>query len=185
MGLGKRVIGWRVLLSGILGVLVSVLTIGLVGSVAFAGNWTGVNAGDEQVRFHQCELDLTGNTHESFHNNNDHDIEPTNINTWLYHGCDIVDVRIVGEAYGTDRPTGWYHCHIYRSSTSCDRGEVHVNTSYSNIPENYYRTLTLVCEEVGHSVGLDHRGDQDSCMSANLSAYHLDAHDKTVINNRY
>lgn len=171
--------------AGLLGIFCILAMVLSVAGYAVAGNWLGYNAGDDNVYFHQCELDLNGNTHKAFHNNNDHDINSTDIETYQYHGCSIVDVRIVGEAYGTNRPTGWYHCHAFRNSNSCDKGEAHINTSYPNIPEQYPRTLTLVCEEIGHSVGLDHRGDPDSCMSANLQAYHLDAHDRAVINNHY
>jgi predicted Zn-dependent protease len=50
--------------------------------------------------------------------------------------------------------------------------------------EDYSRTLRVVCEEIGHSVGLDHQGTSDSCMSASTAA-HLDGHDKYMINQHY
>ena len=160
-----------------------------VGS-AWAGNWTTTDnaykAGDSNVVFDQCALQT--NTHNAFHANDSHDIEPTQITTTLYHrGCDTDDVRINDYAYGTSRPTGWYECHAFHSSQNCNRGHAHINTSYSNIPENYNRTLTLVCEEIGHSVGLAHRksGEPASCMGADLSWLHLSGHDQTVINNHY
>lgn len=67
----------------------------------------------------------------------------------------------------------------------CWNGHTHFNTSYANIPENYNRTLTLVCEEMGHAVGLHHRVENTSCMGSNLDALHLDQHDKDVINRLY
>jgi hypothetical protein len=67
----------------------------------------------------------------------------------------------------------------------CDEGHAHINTSYSNIPEDYDRTLTLVCEEIGHSVGLDHSPSEFSCMGMNLEATHLGRHDITLLNANY
>lgn len=177
----------KLIFLGSLYVLVSALSVGLTYNVAYASHWLGgtaYKAGDRDVYFHQCELDYYGNTHETFHDNGDHDIGPTVITRHEVHGCNIVDVRVVGEAYGTNMPTGWYHCHKNYSANGCDKGEVHINTSYGNIPEVYSRTLRLMCEEIGHSVGLGHRSDPDSCMSGSTAA-HLDAHDKEAINNNY
>lgn len=175
------------------------LGVALAYGVAFAGNWgpddRSYKAGDSNVNFHQCNLDLDGNTHEAFHNNNDHDIAPTAIRPYLYHGCDTVDVRINGYAYGFGEGSygyGWYECHDFYSAEGCDKGHVHINTSYSFIPENYGDTLTVVCQEVGHSVGLGHRArsNETSCMSlvldrSDLTARHLDAHDWDHINAHY
>jgi hypothetical protein len=69
---------------------------------------------------------------------------------------------------------------------TCDIGHAQINTSYSNIPENYNWTLTLVCGEIGHSVGLAHRrsGEPASCMGADLLAA-LERARSTVINADY
>lgn len=55
---------------------------------------------------------------------------------------------------------------------------------YGDIPEDPGRTMRLVCEEIGHSVGLDHSGDGASCMSAS-TARHLTDHDENTINGQY
>lgn len=164
------------------------LLVGLLAGSASAGNWTGRRAGDDpqgDVRFSQCNL-MT-NTHDAFHSNDSHDIEPTQVQTHLYHTCTAYEVYMNDLAYGTDDPTGWYECHQYDPYPNiCLEGHAHINTSYSNIPEDYNRTLTLVCEEIGHSVGLDHISLSTSCMSAYLSALHLDQdHDWWHLNVNY
>lgn len=186
VGKGKGEMNTRkLILIGGLYAFVSLLSVGLAYSVAYAGNWNNndfaYKAGDDQVYFHQCNLDSDGNTHRAFHNNNDHDILPTTINPRQYHGCETVDVRINGYAYGFDEGAyGWYECHDKHSPQVCDKGHVHINVSYGRIPEDYSDTLSLVCEEIGHSVGLGHRTGSatGSCMSQNWSSLHLDYHDK-------
>lgn len=45
---------------------------------------------------------------------------------------------------------------------------------------------SLVCEEVGHAVGLAHNiGDPDTCMSQDWNLTKLDSHDKGILNGRY
>lgn len=157
--------------------------------IALAGNWVTTDnaykAGDADVWFNQCALTTT--THNAFHNNDSHDIEPTQITTHLsaaHDACDTEDVRINDFGYGTDNARGWYECHAFHSSQNCDKGHAHINTSYSTVPENYDETEEVVCEEIGHSVGLAHTSATSSCMSTSDSS-HLDGHDKDVINNHY
>lgn len=143
----------------------------------------------------QCNLDPNANTHPAFHNNDRHDIEPTDISTILYHGCATVDVRINGYAYGFGSNSygyGWYECHAFYAPQGCDKGHIHINVSWGFIPEDYSDTLSLVCQEVGHSVGLGHRRRENntSCMSLvyyryDLNAFHLDGHDIWHLNDRY
>lgn len=167
----------------VFGIWAAVLVVGFGQSPASASHWlgSGYGAGPNDIWFHMCELN--DNTHTAMHSNGDHDIGPTRITRVEQHGCDTVDVKINDYHYGLDNDTGWYECHD-RLNGFCNMGHAHINLSYDNISEDYSRTLRLVCEEIGHSVGLDHRGDTDSCMSASNAA-HLDAHDKEVINNHY
>ena len=158
----------------------------VIAGVAFAQNWNNddnaYKAGGPNVVFHQCEL--SNNSHDAVHANDTHDIEPTAITSSMIHGCDTEDVRANDFPFGLDERTGWYECHAFNSPQNCNRGHVHINTSYSNIPEDYDRTLRLICEEIGHSVGLAHANDQDSCMSTS-TAKHLTNHDKGLINQHY
>lgn len=174
--------GFGLLIAGLLFAAVGVV---IGAGTAFASHWLtdgAKKAGDSNVRFDNCEL--ANNTHDAFHNNDTHDIEVTVITSSNFHSCDTVDVRINDWPFGTDDPTGWYECHLLHSANNCDHGHVHINTSYSDIPEDYSRTLRLVCEEIGHSVGLGHSGQDGSCMSGTTAA-HLNDHDKTSINNGY
>lgn len=178
---------------GLGALLACALGVSLAAGTVFAYNWnTGdrvYKAGDSNVYFHQCNLSPNANTHPAFHNNDRHDIEPTDIDTYLYHGCTTVDMRINGYPYGFGDNSygyGWYECHALYSPQGCDKGHIHV--SWGFIPEDYSDTLTLVCQEVG----LGHRARRNgtSCMSLiyyryDMTAFHLDRHDKRHINNRY
>jgi len=112
----------------------------------------------------------------------------------MRHGCDTVDVRIdwVRAGTGPQDSYGYYECHIFYSPQGCDRGHVHINVSWGFLPEDFSDTLTVVCQEVGHSVGLGHRprSNGTSCMSrvidrSDLTAAHLDSHDRGHINANY
>lgn len=185
MGLGKRMTGWEAVLMGVFGALASVLAVGLTSNPASAGNWLNFKAGDNQVYFHQC--DLRDKTHDAFHNNSDHDILPTDINPHQYHGCDTVDVRINDGQYFDESAYGWYECHDDVDRPVCDHGHVHINSKYDFLFNDNGTMLSLVCEEIGHSVGLAHRpsGDESSCMSQRWESRHLDSHDTNTIDNHY
>ena len=135
--------------------------------------------------FHQC--DLSTNSHNAYHSNADHDIGPTDIQRIEIHGWDTVDVRVNDAAYGNTW-IGWWECHDWGANGYCNHGHSHLNTSWAAVPENYWVTLSVMCEEVGHSVGLDHRGSASgSCMNDydDSTLYHLDGHDWYEINRHY
>jgi len=168
---------------------VTLVALGFVAGSALANNWLTSNAkkaGDRDVYFWQCNLNDT--VHDHFHHNDAHDIDPTDISTHLAHDCDIRDVGVEDATYGLDDPQGFYHCHELHSADVCDKGEVHINLSYPKLPEDPDHTRSVVCEEIGHSVGLGHRSDRDSCMkspSADSDSNHLDGHDKGHLDNHY
>lgn len=167
----------------LLAILIGTVAIAATLGPASATNLLGHDAGDANVYFTMCQFEA--NTHSTFHDNDNHDINPTAINSIPQHTCSEIDVFVTDGAYGTDDPTGWWECHVWFDSNTCDKGHAHINISYSNIPEDYNRTLTLMCEEIGHSVGLHHSGSSDSCMSTNLNALHLNPHDKAQLNALY
>ncbi len=179
----------RTVAAGLAALGAGVLLGTLVG-VGTGSNWNTTDnsykAGDSNVWFNQCAMQA--NTHDAFHANDSHDIEPTDITTSLsaaHDACDTVDVRINDFGYGTNRPRGFYECHVFNSPQNCDEGHAHINTSYSAIPENYNETLEVVCEEIGHSVGLDHSDFDSSCMSNDVNARHLDGHDQGHLDDHY
>jgi hypothetical protein len=156
------------------------------GPAAEATNCCLWKAGDNNVVFKQCAL--TTNVHDGFHANDDHDIEPTDINTSLPdHQCGEDDVQVMDEAYGGTL-SGWSECHRWHTvNVNCDTVHVHINTRLTNIPENRGDTFYLVCHEVGHSVGLMHTSDATSCMrQAWGSSQHIRVpHDRDHLNNLY
>ena len=186
MGSYTQTSGWRAVLLGFLVALASVLAVLFAPDPAFAGNWNH-DLGGRDVNFQMCEL--SNNTHDAFRNNGDHDIGPTAIVRHEVYGCYTYDVFINDFEYGKDDAPGFWHCHKAIDANTCDHSHAHINTSYEKIPEDYYRTLAVVCEEIGHSVGLHHRPDTDpdTCMSHynNNSARHLDGHDAYMINIHY
>jgi hypothetical protein len=136
-------------LLGVLGALVSMLAVGLAADPASAGNWRGHDAGGRNINFQMCNL--SNNTHDAFRNNGDHDIGPTAIVREEVYGCYTYDVFINDFEYGTDDYRGWWECHRWSDANTCDHGHAHINKSYPSIPEDYGVTLSVVCEEIGHT----------------------------------
>jgi hypothetical protein len=173
-----RVVRRALLLAGLL--IIS------VPATAMANNWLGFVAGsDRTVTFNSCNQ--TSQMHAVAHDNDSHDIAVTDINTTWAHACTIVEVIINDLDYGNTNWFGAYECHNWNSTrTRCiNTGHVHINLFYG--PYSYNQALSLMCEEVGHSVGLDHRPSDDttSCMSQNFTSLHLDNHDKGLLNSHY
>jgi hypothetical protein len=163
----------------------------LFGGVSRASNWNEVDqiykAGtNSTVQFHECNL--SPNTHDAFHANNDHDIAPTDIFTTLAHSCNEAEVRINDAEFGLSQPKGFYHCHAMSGPQNCSNAHAHINRSYPDIPENYGPTEHVVCEEIGHSVGLGHHSQNsnlDSCLVLLSGKRHLAGHDKNHLNDNY
>lgn len=44
---------------------------------------------------------------------------------------------------------------------------------------------SLMCEEIGHSVGLNHRSESGSCMDFGLGGTHIDTHDHDHLDSLY
>ncbi len=171
----------------LLGLLVAVLALVLTDSRPASAYHYHHNAGDSHVYFHECYVG--DGVYQPYRDNQTHDIGPTDITRHQFLGCDIVDVRVVDGFYGVDDPAGWWHCHLWGGGSYCNHGESHLNRSYSWLPEHGPSTLSTVCEELGHAVGLDHRGSGAtySCLNNydKSTIYHLDGHDIGEINAIY
>lgn len=172
--------------------IVAALAGTLVGRTAGANNFNQTDqsfkAGTNNVVFfNECNLGAT--IHQVFHANNDHDIAPTDINPDLVHTCIETEVRINDAEFGLSEFRGFYHCHqFFPNPQTCSISHVHINRSYSDIREDYGRTESVVCEEIGHSVGLGHLSQNsslDSCMVLTRDLRHLSAHDKNHLNDNY
>jgi hypothetical protein len=150
-------------------------------AVASAGNDLGHKAGSNAtVTFNHSLLET--NAHNAAHYNDENSIEPTDISTTLYHETAGMEVNIYDYAYGN---TGWYgrwYCRAWSGSV-CLEGVVQINLSYG--PYTVTEMRSLMCEEVGHSVGLAHSGETASCMSQRWDRTLLTSHDKGILNARY
>ena len=93
-------------------------------------------------------------------------------------------------AYSADYDdSGWYgivDCIDYKSKSTCAHWHLHINYQYGPYTEHERRAIS--CHEYGHTVGLQHTTDPDSCMTVALPAnipLRLRRHDKKHINKRY
>lgn len=150
---------------------------------AQASNWDRPTGLDWIINFDLC--DLNAGYHDAWHGNNSHDIEPTDINATHAHSCATVEVRVNDSFYGLNQPPGWWECHD-RSPSVCLSGHVHINLDKAR---DYSAALkmALICQEVGHGVGLAHAQSGNSCMHNPLSTdrQHLVQHDIDIINAHY
>jgi hypothetical protein len=172
--------------------LVAIAILGLnATAVAVAGNLSSWRANNDYgaVGFNQCAL--TTKMHDVFHDNDAHDIAPTDIDSPLYHdGCkdgldvDEYDVRVNDYNYGDNGKLGWAECHYLNTSEVCEAAHAHINLYYDNY--TYGEARSLMCEEIGHTVGLGHRASTDwTCMSQQWNQEHLDGHDIQHLNDLY
>lgn len=96
------------------------------------------------------------------------------------------DTCVYDENYGNNGLNGWNACAGSTSGShpnqTCSKQWVRINLAYSP-PAN-----RIACHELGHSVGLQHWGEQGSCMkttSAGGTSSVLHQHDRDAINQRY
>ena len=112
----------------------------------------------------------------------------------------VMNLTLVASHYNTnslsvadgDYPeyaAGWFSCETTFSSPPdtriyCNHGHVIFNERYqSPSVDNYWKATA--CQEFGHSVGLDHRTGQATCMDDDGDANNtntFDQHDIDVIN---
>lgn len=159
----------------------TVVLMALPATIASAGNDLGHKAGSNAtVTFNHSLLET--NAHNAAHYNDENSIEPTDISTSLYHETAGLEVNIYDYNYGN---TGWYgrwYCRRW-SGSICLEGVVQINLSYG--PYTVTEMRSLMCEEVGHSVGLAHSGENASCMSQQWDKTLLTSHDKGILNAKY
>jgi len=150
-------------------------------SLASATNVTGLKTGiDRTITFHQYYLDTQ--FHDAFHHTDSNDIEPTDITTslWGHAGGTIREVNVY-DYVSLSSDFGWATCGSLSGST-CSQWTVVMNQSYSYTNS---QAESLMCEEVGHSVGLDHRFLDGTCMSQQWDEYHIDTHDHNHLDSLY
>lgn len=163
----------------------------LSAGAAIAGNANGYRAGlDSTVSFNHSSL--TTIFHDAAHTTDSTDIEPTDITTSLFHDTAGKEISIYDFTYESQY-YGWYECHASEwknQKTICYNGHVHIDLfdppggSYSVTEAN-----ALMCQEVGHSVGLAHSVQWGSCMYDPLPTRWFETdfstHDDGVVNGIY
>ncbi len=172
------------------GTVLGVSLVLVVSTTAVGGHWrneAGLYKGDDRsgtIDWQQC--DLNARFHDAWHLNNDHDIEPTDIVVTTGHLCESDDYRVNDYDYGANGFKGWWECHELVDADMCDRGHVHINLYYG--PYTDGEALHVMCQEIGHSIGLGHRPNTagDTCMDQTATTKkHFDSHDTNVVNEKY
>ena len=170
----------------------AVLLVALAASPGSSSNWFGWKQGFNSImRFDLCSL--TSQKHSAWHEQNDPQVDghwqldETFLETRHFHLCDTTqEVEVRDYNHADDSRLGWWHCHEWANPNVCAWGHVHINLRYSY---NDNTALTIMCHEVGHSVGLAHPSsdDPDTCMvtPVNNTKRHLRLHDVNLINNNY
>lgn len=115
----------------------------------WAGNWDKRTGLDQWIDYTLC--DLNAGWHDAWHGNNNHDIDPTAIIPTHVHSCSETEVRVNDAFLGPNVDVGVWHCHDGTSS-DCLSGHVHINLDKVG-SYNADQKLSLMCQEVGHSVG--------------------------------
>ena len=166
--------------------------VGLVG-IANATNNLGHKAGaNSTVTF--LKYYLTSTVSAAFDYNDFNNIEfsdiTTTIRTTTDRDTDIwypQEVNVFDDDYGD---TGWYgrwYCNTWAAGAVCSVGTVNINLyPVPPLPLNATEARSVVCEEVGHSVGLAHDFvATNTCMSQDWNDTLLNSHDTGILNGRY
>jgi hypothetical protein len=112
-------------------------------------------------------------------------LEPTDMTTQLQVNSYNADTDVL--VYDWDQGAnggvaGSWRCDtlVSTDTTKCNQGHIILNNYY-------YGSYALSCQEIGHSVGLDHSTSTGSCMyqDSSQAANDYDDHDKGHINGRY
>lgn len=139
-------------------------------------------------------LNLASTFHDAAHDTDTTDVEPTDVYTLIYHDG-TREVTINDYDYNNPYGYGWYECHDEYLSGGlliCLDSHVHIDTylygNTQNPPGTSYSTTearSLMCEEVGHAIGLAHSSEANSCMSQDWGETDWTVHDDGVVNSIY
>jgi hypothetical protein len=132
-------------------------------------------------------LNLASTMHDAAHNTDTTDVEPTDVYTLIYH-TGTREVTINDDSYNSPY-YGWYECHSeYLSGGLLICTDSHVHIDLYDPPGGSYSTTearALMCEEVGHAIGLAHSTEGNSCMSGSWNDTDWTGHDDGVVNGIY
>jgi hypothetical protein len=116
------------------------------------------------------------------------EIGPTHMTTAVVDSHSAADVVPYDADYGDSGWCGMADCTIEKTNRVCQHFHVKYNTANGiGCPNDYTETQrrSLACEEIGHTVGLQHRHVNAGCMSQAWDRTHFTPHDKRHINRRY
>lgn len=119
----------------------------------------------------------------------------TDLTTSKAPGSATLDVLVTDYDYGMTGILGWTECLPSSATTGthpalrCDRQKVRLNGSYPEYFETSRARRSLTCHEVGHTIGLRHTTDSESCMRSPFDPDDFDtltsSHDNAEINAHY
>jgi len=90
---------------------------------------------------------------------------------------------VVMDQYYTGTWAGLWSCVAVHPSGNCEKGEMRFDQNDLDGATQQFRN-TLACQEFGHSLGLDHSSESNSCLrdGASISNSDYSPHDKSHIN---
>jgi hypothetical protein len=116
------------------------------------------------------------------------EFNPTDLTTLYTSTLSQAYLQVVDGDYGNIGWAGLWTCGNWGSGNICRRADIYLNLDSSAPPGGTYDATerrSLVCEEMGHGVGLAHRYVNAGCMSQNWGRIHWTDHDKNHVNNWY
>lgn len=150
---------------------------------AMATNLLGIRAGpNSTVTF--TKFALTQQFSTAFKNNDFNNIEFSDITTSIFADNVLREVNVFDQDYSPATWSGQWEC-LALNGNVCTDGRVRMNLRYVY---NANEAGSLMCEEVGHSVGLDHRNTtQATCMARPIcwDCLLLHGHEITHLDNIY
>lgn len=125
---------------------------------------------------------LTTVTHNSLHDTINYNVGPTDITPSHFHDVTF-EITAYDAYYGDFGWEGRAVCLGYENEVCTDGVQVKTNLSYG--PYSQLESDSIMCEEVGHALGLDHDfmpPTGSTCMMQSPTVRRWAPHDKSLIN---
>jgi hypothetical protein len=161
------------------------IVVAAVARPALGGNLLGHTAGTTQtVTFNKSNL--TAQMSGAFNYNDFMSIEFSDINTMIYTNDGPREVNVNDQTFSAADWYGRWTCNEWNAAQDvCVKGTVNINLKYAYTDDE---AKSVMCEEIGHSVGLDHRETTDNtCMARPVcwTCKILHNHEITHLNSLY
>lgn len=101
------------------------------------------------------------------------------------------DVIVGDYNYGFNGAVAWVECRPASQTWGshpdlrCDNQALRYNADYLSYYSTFTERKSIACEEIGHTVGLQHRYTDNSCMAQDSTITYTSLHDDGHINNYY